>query len=176
MAKKAFSRRYAQAVFEIALASNELDKWRSDLWDMAHLREDLALVAWLESPKVKFEDKARLLKGLLAKASPLALNLACLLVSRGRFRLAGEITEGYQRLLNRHRGIETAEVVTAVPLDDVDKQWLSERLASVVGKKIVLTSSVDPSIIGGIVARVDGKLLDGSTRSQLLALKQRMAG
>lgn len=175
MAKKAVSRRYAQAIFEIALANNELDKWSSDLRQVARLAGDPELLAWLESPRVHFADKWKLLKEQL-KISPLALNVAGLLIARGRFASMGEIAEEYQRLLDSHRGIEQAEVVTAVPMDRDDMQRLSERLSAVLGKKISVKPEVDAGIVGGIVARVGGKLLDGSTRSKLLALKQKIAG
>ena len=175
MAKKAVSRRYAQAVFEIALANNELDKWLSDLREIARLSEAPALLAWLESPRVHFQDKWKLLKEQL-KVGPLTLNLTGLLIARGKFANIGEIAGEYQRLLDSYRGIEQAEVVTAVPLDQGDTQRLSQRLSAVLGKNISIKAEVDASIIGGIVVRVGGKLLDGSTRGKLLALKQKIAG
>jgi F-type H+-transporting ATPase subunit delta len=89
--------------------------------------------------------------------------------------MVGDIAEDYHRLLDDYRGIEHAEVVTAVPLDAEEKKRLEEHLGKVVGKKIVLESSVDPSLVGGMIARVGGKLLDGSTHSQLLALKKELA-
>lgn len=176
MAKKVFSRRCAQAVFDIARRESALDKWLSDLGDVAHLGADPALTAWLESPKIHFDDKWKLLKERLTGLSPLALNLVGLLVARGRFGFIGEIAEEYQRLLNNYRGVEQAEVITAVPLDDQDEQRLSQRLGAVVGKKVTIKAQVDASIIGGIITRVGGKLLDGSTRGKLQALKQKMAG
>ncbi|GAI06225.1 unnamed protein product, partial [marine sediment metagenome] len=80
----------------------------------------------------------------------------------------------YQRLLDSYRGIELAEVITAVPLDDEDKLRLGERLGAVVGKKVVVKPEVDSSLIGGFIARIGGKLLDGSTRGKLEALKREM--
>ena len=77
--------------------------------------------------------------------------------------------------MDSYRGIEQAEVTTAFPLDDEDKLRLEERLGATVGKKVVLKPEVDSSIIGGIVARIGGKLLDGSTRSKLVALKRELA-
>lgn len=174
--RRVYPRRYAQAVLEIALAREELDNWQSDLKTIASLAGDAALIAWLESPKFCFDDKARLLAERLGDINPLALNLAYLLVARGRLGMAGEIADEYQRLLDSYRGIEQAEVTTAVPLDDEDQRRLSQRLSTVVGKKVVLKTEVDSNLIGGIVARVGGKLLDGSTRSQLLALKRELAG
>ena len=174
MAKRGYPRRYAQAIFEIARERKELDKWQSDLRKIASLGEDAALIAWLESPKFLFDDKARLLAERLGEVNPLALNLAYLLMTRGRLDMAGDIADEYQRQWDSHRGIEQAEVITAVPLDDEDKQRLSERLGRVTGKKVALKAEVDSSIIGGIIARIGGKLLDGSTRNRLLALKRAM--
>lgn len=88
--------------------------------------------------------------------------------------MVGYIADGYQRLLDSYRGIERAEITTAVPLDEEDKQRLEERLGAIVGKKAVLKPKVDSSVIGGIVARIGDKLLDGSTRSQLMALKKEL--
>ena len=174
MARRLYPRRYAQAVFEIALEGKELDQWQSDLRKIASLGEDAALIAWLDSPKFSFADKARLLADVLEGVNPLALNLACLLVARGRFSIAGEIADEYQRLLNSHRGVEEAEVATAVPLEDEDRQRLSERLSALLDKKVVVKSEVNPELIGGLVVRVGGKMLDGSTRNRLLALKREL--
>ena len=174
MAKRAYPRRYAQAVFELARERGEIDSWSSDLAKIASLGEDVALIAWLESPKFSFDDKARLLAERLGDINPMALNLAYLLVARGRLAMAGDIADEYQRLLDSYRGIERAEVTTAVPLDEGDKQRLSEQLSRLIGKEVVLETEVDAELIGGMVARVGGKLLDGSTRSRLLALKREL--
>ena len=176
MAKKAYFRRYAQAVFEIALEKNELDRWQSDLRKMAVLAEDAALMAALESPKFHNEAKVKLISERLGGINPLALNLAYLLVVKGRFGIISDIADEYQRLVDSYHGIESAEVITAIPLDDADKQKLIERLSAVTGKKVVLKPEVDSSLIGGFVARVGGKLIDGSTYSQLQALKRELAG
>lgn len=90
--------------------------------------------------------------------------------------MVGDIADGYQRLLDSYRGIEQAEITTAVPLDDEDKLKLEEHLGAVVGKKVVLKPEIDSSLIGGIIARIGGKLLDGSTRSKLTALKKELSG
>ena len=176
MARKVYARRYSQAVFEIALERKELDRWQSDLGKIASLGEDATFVAFLESPRFHFDDKARLLRERLGDISPLALNLVYLLVTRGRLGMVAEIAEEYQRRLDGYRGIEQVEVTTAVLLDDKDKLRLVERLGAAVGKKVVLKSEVDSGLIGGIIARIGGKLLDGSTRSKLVALKRELAG
>jgi len=176
MAKSVHARRFSQAVFEIALETKELDRWQSDLRRIATLGEDARLVAWLESPKFHFEDKAKLLSELMDDINPLALNLVYLLVTKSRLRMAGEIADEYQRLLDSYRGVEQAEVTTTFPLAEEDIVRLEKRLRATVGKKVVVKPKVDTSIIGGLVARIGGKLLDGSTRSKLAALKRELMG
>ena len=176
MARRAYARRYAQAIFEIAMDKGELDTWQSDLGKVVSLGDDAELTKLLESPKLHFDDKAKLLYGQLGEINTLALNLVYLLVTRGRLSLAGEIAEEYQRLLDSYHGIEQAEVTTAIALDDEDKARLTERLGSIVGKKVVIKAEVNPSLVGGVLARIGGKLIDGSTRSRLEALKRELSG
>lgn len=176
MARKLYSRRYSQAVFEIALEKQELDSWQSDLKKIASLSEDATFIALLQSPRLRFEDKAKLLAELLSDINPLALNLVYLLVARGRLDTAGEIADEYQQLLDSYRGIAQAEVTTAMPLSDEDRLKLARRLGAIVGKEVVLKSEVDSGLIGGIVVRIGGKLVDGSTHSQLQTLKRELVG
>jgi len=130
----------------------------------------------LENPKLPFQEKAKVLAERLGDINQLALNLIYLLVSKGRLNMMGEVADEYQRLLDNYRGIEPAGVITAVPLAEADRLRLAERLGTVVGKQVVIKPEVDTSLIGGIVARVGGKLLDGSTRSRLAALKRELSG
>ena len=160
MARKAYARRYAQAIFEIALEKEELEQWQSDLQKMVSAIGDTTLLAALESPKLKFDDKTGLLSKRLGDVNPLALNLVHLLIARASIGLIGDIADEYQRLLDSYHGIEPAEVITAVPLDDRDIQKLAEKLSALVSKKVVLKSEVDPEIIGGIVA-ADIEWVDG---------------
>ena len=176
MAKRAYGRRYSQAVFQIALERGELDKWQSDLRKIASLSEDAVLTMLLEDPRLHFNDKAKLLSERLGDINPLALNLVYLLIAKGRLSMAGEIADEYQHLLNSHLGIEEAEVAAAIPLDDKDKQKIEQHLGAIIGKKVVIKPELDSSLIGGIVARIGGKLIDGSTRSRLEALKKELRG
>lgn len=176
MAKRLYGRRYAQAVFEIALQTKELDKWQADLRKIAGLTEDAEVMALLEAPKLRFDDKVKLLQEKLRGVSSLALNLAYLLVSRNRLGIAPGIADDYERLYNSYKGIEEAEVTTAVTLTDDEKKEFKESIKTLFGKEIVLKTKVDPNLVGGIVVRAGGKLIDGSTRSRLLSLKKELVG
>ncbi|MEE9367146.1 MAG: ATP synthase F1 subunit delta [Dehalococcoidales bacterium] len=176
MARRAYSKRYAQAAFEIALEAGELKRWQSDLQKIVRVVSDEDFSAALESPKVHFSEKSKLLSGQMKELHPMLLNLLLMLISKGRLGMIGEIADEYQRLWNSHRGIEIAEVTTAVPLTKEDEEKLARHLGRIVGKTVEIKADINPSVIGGFVARIGDRLLDGSIRSKLAALKKEMAG
>jgi F-type H+-transporting ATPase subunit delta len=167
----AAARRHAQAAFQIALERGELDVWREDLGRLAEAVQDPGLFAFLESPRVHLEDKAKVLGRVLDKLNPLVMNMALLLVSRGRLALVPETVTEYGRLVDEHQGIAHAEVATAVPLDSKQEAKLTRRLGDLVGKDIMLATEVEPSLVGGLTARVGDKLIDGSIKSRFSALR-----
>ena len=176
MAGKTSAKRYSQAVFDIALETKELERWQSDLSRIVSIVEDADFMALIKSPGVYFADKARLVSAQLEGVNPLALNLAYMLIVKGRLNIIGEIADEYQRLVDNYRGVERAEVITAISLDDEDILKLAENLSAITGKKVIAKAEVNPDLLGGFVARINGKLLDGSTRSRLMALKKDIAG
>jgi F-type H+-transporting ATPase subunit delta len=171
MAKTVSARRHAQAVFQIALEKKELERWQADLETVDNALKDPQLVGLLENPKFPFGEKEKILQSILSGISPIAINLVYFLVAKNRLRILANLVAEYKRLLNAYYGRETAEVTTAVPLSDEEKERLQERLARVTGKKLVLTTQVDPGIMGGVVAKVGDKLIDSSVRTRLLELR-----
>jgi len=165
-------KRYAQAAFELALEKNELESWQISLKKIAGIAADVKLMALLENPKLPFDAKKSLLEERLGEVNPLALNLTCLLMSRGRLRIAGDISQQYNLLLDAHYGIEHAEVVTALPLGDEDKERISNKLGGMTGHKVIIDAQVDPAVIGGFSAKIGDMLIDGSIRSRLESLRR----
>ena len=172
MARVTPGKRYAQAAFELAVERNELQIWQESLRRISEITADTKLVAWLESPKIPFDVKKGVLQQRLGELNPLALNLACLLVSKGRLRIAGDILQQYDRLVDAYHGIEHAQIVTALPLEEEDKQRLSRQLGEMMGRKIVIDAQVDPSVVGGFIAKIGDTLIDASTRNRLEALRK----
>jgi F-type H+-transporting ATPase subunit delta len=166
------AKRHAQAVFQLALERGELEKWLEDLKTIATTLSQPQLMAILESPKVHLDEKMELISRCLPGVSQLALNLVYLLVARRRLRLIDEIASEYQRLADAYQGLEHAEVTTAIPLDEEDRKRLSERLAELTGTRIMLSTKVDPNVIGGFVVRIGDRLIDGSTKSKLDSLRK----
>jgi F-type H+-transporting ATPase subunit delta len=174
MARVTSGKRYAQAAFKLALEKGELDSWQASLGEIADITTDEKLMALLEHPKLPFAAKKALLEERLGKINPLALNLAYLLVRKDRLGIAGDISQQYNRLLDTHYGIEHVEVITALPLGDEDRERISSRFGEITGRKVVIDAEVDPSIVGGIKAKIGDTLIDGSVKSKLGALRKNL--
>jgi F-type H+-transporting ATPase subunit delta len=174
-----YARRYARTIFKIALDKKELNRWQSDLRKIDSLLDDKALCALLENPQIRWDEKAKVLSARIGEVNPLIIKLVALLVVKGKLPMIREINEEYQRQVDEYRGIEgveTAEVITAVSLDSEYQIILAQRITDIMGKPVILKTQVDPSIIGGIIIKVGDKLIDGSLRSKLAALRKELGG
>ena len=170
------AKRYAQAILEIAKGKNGLDRWLADLDVVVSALKDPELVAILENPKVPFGAKMRLVAEGLSGISPGTLNLVYFLITRGRLWAVAQIAAEFRRLVEVSQGIERGEATTAIPLSAQEVENIAQRLSQVIGKKVVLSTKVDPQILGGLVVRIGDLLLDGSTRNKLASLYKRLAG
>jgi F-type H+-transporting ATPase subunit delta len=168
------ARRYAAAVFSLAAQENSQDAWAADLDRLAALLEVALNEKALTSPAVPVSQKLAVIAAEAPGLRPETNNLIRLLLHRERLELLPEIAQSYRELLNRARGIAVAHVTTAVPLDDATRAQLAARLTRYVGQQIEMQTSVDPSILGGVVVRVGDLLLDGSVRGRLEALRRRL--
>jgi len=165
-------KRYAQAAFELALERNDFGSWQQSLKKIAELTAYEELMTLLQSPRLPFEVKKDLLQKELGDIHPLAFNLALLLVTRGRMGMAKEIERAFQHLLDDHLGIERAKVTVAYPLEDKERETISNRLGAMIQRKVVIEDQMDASMIGGIIARIGDMLIDGSIRQKLEILKK----
>jgi F-type H+-transporting ATPase subunit delta len=170
------AKRYAQAIFEIALEKKELDKWKKDIQALGYLANNTEFTAVMENPQFAFENKVKLLDNQIKGIGKLAGNLAYILTEKGKFSIFSEISAEYLSMLDTFYGIEKAEVTTAIKLEDQEIAKLADQLGTLTGKKITMSVHIDPQIIGGIIVRTGGKIIDGSTRGQLMALKSEMLG
>jgi F-type H+-transporting ATPase subunit delta len=170
------SKRYAQAVFQIAKGQNTLDEWKADLNKIADLMQNPEFASAIDNPKLPFELKAKLVEEMLGKVKTLAVNLAYLLIVKNKFKNAEQIAKEFDQLLNEHHGVKHAEIITAVPMDNTDKNNFVQRLEAMIENKIEADFKVDPSILGGVIARVNGSLIDGSILNTLKMLKKSMVG
>lgn len=175
MARKPTARRYAQAAFALALEGGAVDQWTRDFGRLVEAVDHADFAAFLESPQVPEAVKHHGVQTVLRGTSELARNLLSVLVMHRQVRLTREVREQFQRLVDDHQGIARAEVVTAVPLEGGQRARVAEELGRIIRKRVVSTERVDPAILGGLVARVGDRLIDGSSRTRLESMREALA-
>lgn len=161
--------RYANAL-QLSIASDDdLDPVRDALHAVAGLfSENPALHSALATPSIDVDRRAAVLREVLGEETPPPVHrLADVLLRRGRVSLLPDVASVFSTVVDRRLNRVTAEVTTAVPLDEQHRARLNEALARFSGKTVRMRCAVDPELLGGAVARLNGTLLDGSVRSRL---------
>lgn len=178
MSLRTSANRYAKALFDVAIAEKN---------DLAQVDRDLqAVVAMmLESPDLAnaagrsgVTEAAR--KSLMeAVADKMGLTtpvkkLLVLLAESRKLNLMSDLAIAYRERLLAHQNIVRADVTSAAPLSPEKTKALAESLGRVTGKQVDLSVSVDPELLGGVVARIGSTVYDGSVRTQLLRMRQEL--
>ena len=176
MIREVAAKRYAEAAYLIAQQEGTEDAWIEGLQVMAVLFGDEQGQALMENRRVDGAAKLQLIEKSLEGADPLVVNLARILLRRNRTSLGPQITEAFQELVDEAKGVAHARITSAVTLTGDDQTSVQKRLETLTGGEVVMELEVDESIIGGIIVRIGDRLIDGSTRSRLQALKQELAG
>jgi len=162
------ARVYATALYEAAVAAGKADEVDRDLAAIADMvRDNQELGHTLLNPQLPHEAKKRVIAQLMADADPLARNALMVLVDNGRLGFLHDIQVAFHEMSAVEERILDVEVTSAVPLDQAEVDRLQERISSATGLTARLSPSVDPSIIGGLVLRARGVLLDASVKREL---------
>jgi F-type H+-transporting ATPase subunit delta len=175
MADEQAARRYAQAVLDLAVEADSIAVWRADLEDVARVLTDSDAAPVFADSRLPVEQRQAMLERVL-DVQPLSLNLARLLVARGRSLDARAVAEWFNRMADEREGIAHATVTTAVDLTPEQLQGIERRLSEGLGQRVVIQATTDPAIIGGIVMRVGDRLIDGSVRTRLKQLRRELEG
>jgi F-type H+-transporting ATPase subunit delta len=178
MSARTSAGRYARALFDVVVKEGNPEQAEQELAAFADLfTRNAELQTVLTNPAVPVSAKRELVKGLVARMQPSGPvgKLLVLIADRDRLALVPDLLAVYRERLMDFRKIVRAEVTTAVPLPETRLAELKQRLAQVTGREVTVTTRVDPSIVGGLVARVGTTVYDGSIATQLEALKKRLA-
>jgi F-type H+-transporting ATPase subunit delta len=170
-------RRYARALIDLAEANKQTERVAKDLTDFADsFAKSKDLRDIFENPQITKESRKKVLGTLLDRmaVAPVVKSALLLLSDRGRLRYIGEIAEAFQTISESRAGRVRAEVTTAVAMPEAYFTEITKVLEGATGKKVVLIKKQDPSIIAGVVTRVGDKIFDGSVRTRLGELKERM--
>ncbi|HZH25472.1 MAG TPA: ATP synthase F1 subunit delta [Solirubrobacteraceae bacterium] len=166
---------YSRSLFEAALDADRLDVVREQLGDFADaLDANRELQVFFFSPYFSTQEKKDGLQRLIDGADPLFLNFLELLVENHRMPVIFRVRRGYDRLWESHNRLLPVEVTSAVALDEQTVRGIGDRIAEQTGRRIELSSIVEPDILGGIVVRVGNQVLDASIRTRLDSLRKQV--
>jgi len=178
MSLRTSANRYAKALFDVALQEKaDLVKIGQDLHEvvaMAEASPDLALA--LSRGSVNDAARQSLMEAIsraMTLTTPV-MKLLVLLAQTGKMDLLPDLEASYRERLLAHQKIVRADVQSAAPLSPEKTRALEESLSKVTGKKVELSVSVDPELLGGIVATIGSTVYDGSVRTQLQRMRQEL--
>lgn len=169
--------RYAKAMLDNARANGSIEKLVDDFRTLADaINGSRELSNLLSRPTIPVATKSTLLKEIFqGKVGDDTLMLLTLLAEKGRAEQIRGVILSFLRQLDEERGIATAEIVTAVELNDQLKRELENQLGTMSGKSIKAKYRIDPSIIGGFTARIDDRMIDASVTHQLQRLHETLS-
>ena len=171
------SRRYTRALFQLAREAGEEEKIGAEIERFFSIYSSSDLQKVLTNPAFALAPRMKILRQVIdgQQLSPLTGKFLSLLLERDRLVELAGIVSCYRRLLNEVKGRVEARVVSTGPLDRAMVEQLGQRLRGLAGKEVILQQETDPSLLGGLLIELEGKIYDGSIRTQLEKMKQRIA-
>ncbi len=179
MSNQASAGRYAKALLDVVIKEADPVTTEQELSAFAELFEkNDELRRALTNPAVPVSAKRAVMTQLVSRMNPTSRpwgKLLMMLADRDRLELMPDLLRTYRERLMDYQQVVRADVVSAMPLGESQATQLQEKLARVTGRTVRMTTSVDPSIIGGVIARVGSTVYDGSIATQLERMKDRLA-
>ncbi len=166
---------YARALFEAAKEAGALDRVHEELDEFADaLSKDTNLQMYFFSPYFSSEEKVQGVERLISDADEHTVNFLKLLAERHRMPVLFRIRRVFDSLWAEENKLLPVSVTSAVELDDGLVQDIGKRIEEQTGKRVDLSSTVDPDVLGGLVVRVGNMVLDASVRNRLEQLRKQV--
>lgn len=179
MKQTILARRYAKALFTVGKENTTFEEYNQILQGVAELYvSNPEVVDALTNPLYPLDIKEKVMDGMIKSmgVDKVMGNFLRLLVQKKRTEILPEIAEEFQVMVDDEKNISHGNVISAIELSAELQANVQATLEKLTGKKVKLTTSVDPSIIGGIIAKVGDLVLDGSIKTQLAGLKDSIKG
>ena len=166
---------YARALFEAAKEADALDRVHDELTQFSEvLGEDRNLQMYFFSPYFSSEEKKEGIRRVVSDADERTLNFLELLAERHRMPAIFRIRRVLDSLWADENKLLPVSVTSAVELDDALVGDIGRRIEEQAGRRVELSSSVDPELLGGLVVRVGNMVLDASLRNRLERLRKQV--
>lgn len=176
MASDPLVKSYAEALFQVARAEETLDRVEEELTRLnKSLDANSELREFLSNPQISSDGKKSALFQIFGgKISPITLHWMNMVIDQGRQRRLPAIIEAFLTLTEDARDKVTAEVITSIPLSEDLANRLEKELSKITKKRVFLKPMVDDSILGGVIVKIENKVIDGSVKHRLEEMKNEM--
>ncbi len=166
------AKRYAKSLLDFAIERGVLEEVRADMALIdGTCRASRDLVAMLRSPVIKLDVKAKALSKIFAnKVNKITIEFVRIVAKKKRDEIIPEIAQAFAGVYLEFKGIQKAEVTTAIALTEAERKKVLKFIAN-ISENVELREKIDPEIIGGFIIRVGDKQYDDSVASRLLNLK-----
>jgi F-type H+-transporting ATPase subunit delta len=166
---------YARSLFEVAKEHDKLDVVREQLGEIADtIGESHDLQVFFFSPYFSTDEKVEGLRSALQDADESVVNFLDLLIEKHRMPALFRIRREFDALWEEENRLLPVQVTSAIELDESTVKQIGDAIGKQTGRRIELTSEVDPGILGGIVLRVGNSILDASIRNRLEKLRKQV--
>ena len=166
------ARPYTKAVFEFARDAGTIEHWSAALQEAAQVAGDSVMQSILGNPALTSEKKADAVITVLADLDESGQNFIRLLAENHRLALVPEISVQFEQLKANQESNVEIDVTTAYALNEQQQQKLTQALSAKLGRDVSLTSTIDKSILGGVVIRTQDLVIDGSVRARIAKLAE----
>jgi len=167
---------YARSLFEVAQDRDNLDVVREQIAQFADaLDESRDLQTFFFSPYFSTEEKKKGLDTAVVDADEVVRNFLAVLIENHRMPAVFRIRRELDRMWREVNQLLPVQVTSAVELDETVTSRIGEEIGRQTGRKVELTTTVDPDVLGGIVLRVGNSILDASIRNRLNQLRRQVA-
>ena len=167
---------YARSLFEVAKEHDVLDRIHDELGEFAEaLEDDRTLQVFLFSPYFSSEEKREGVKKIVSDADERMVNFLELLAERHRMPAIYRIKREFDALWADENQLLPVTVTSAVELDESLVKDIGKRIQEQTGRKVELSSNVDPEVLGGLMVRVGNMVLDATVRNRLERLRKQVA-
>lgn len=175
MASTKSAARYAKALLDLTLEKGWVEAVEKDLIRFVQVvKESNDFRIFLNSPVVRDDKKIAIYQQVFEGFNPVTMQFFTLVTKNGREQLLPEIAAQFERQLMKNRGIVSGSIVSATPLTEKTKQEILDRIAPAFEGSLQLSESVDSSLLGGFVIRIEDKQIDASVANKLKELRQEL--
>ena len=174
---KLISKTYGEALFELAVEENKIDAFLEEVIAVQKaLQDNPELYKLLNHPKISKEEKTKVMENIFkGRISDEVTGFLTLIISKERSKELDAILQYFIQRVKEEKGIGTAYVSTAVPLNEIQKAQVEEKLLATTSyRKMEMIYTVDESLIGGMVIRIKDRVVDSSIKTKLSEIKKQL--